>query len=102
MIMFIPTSALAVMKTVITAVFVCVLLTLAACSRITRENYAKLEAGMTREEVYRLLGKPDDVSGSGIGQLTLTTETWTGPKHIVRVTFAGDKVTLKRIQPRQE
>lgn len=77
------------------------LLTLSACSKVTPDNYAKLEAGMTRDEVHQLLGQPDNVSGSGVGKLTLTTETWEGSKHVVRVTFAGDKVTLKSIEPRE-
>lgn len=89
------------MRTSIAALCALALVVLSACSRVTPDNYAKLEAGMSREDVHRLLGDPDDVSGSGVGKLTLTTETWNGSKHVVRVTFAGDKVTLKSIEPRQ-
>lgn len=78
------------------------LLILSACSKVTPDNYGKLEAGMTQEEVHAVLGQPDDVSGGGIGTLTLTTETWNGPKHVVKITFAGDKMTIKSIEPREK
>ncbi len=77
------------------------LLALSACSKVTPERYAQLEAGMSRAEVHALLGAPDDVSGSGIGRFTMTTETWEGRTHVVRATFAGDTLTLKSIEPRQ-
>jgi len=70
---------------------------LAACSTVTPENYAKIEAGMSRDEVYKLLGKPSEVTGGGIGPLTVSNETWTGGKHSIRITFGGDKVALKSI-----
>ena len=78
------------------------MLTLIACSKVTPDNYGKLEAGMSQEEVHKILGQPDDVSGGGIGTLTLSTETWNGPKHVVRITFAGDKMTIKSIEPTEK
>ncbi|HSW15183.1 MAG TPA: hypothetical protein VLI06_20205 [Solimonas sp.] len=70
---------------------------LVACSAVTPENYARVEAGMSRDEVYAILGKPDQVNGSGIGPLTLSNETWAGRKHSIHITFGGDKVALKSI-----
>lgn len=70
---------------------------LAGCSAVTPENYARIQAGMTRDEVYQILGKPSEVSGGGIGPLTVSNETWTGGKHSIRITFGGDKVALKSI-----
>ncbi len=77
------------------------LLGLIACSKVTPENYAKLEAGMTRDEVYAQIGKPDEVSGSGIGNLTMSSELWNGREHRIAITFAGDKLALKSIQAAQ-
>lgn len=74
------------------------LMGLAACSKVNPETYAKVEAGMSRDEVYALLGKPDEVSGGGIGTLTMSGETWRGNAHTVKITFAGDKVALKSIE----
>lgn len=69
----------------------------AACSRATVENYSKIQSGMTRDEVYEILGKPDEVSGGGIGQFTVSSETWKGRKQTIHVTFGSDKVALKSI-----
>lgn len=76
-----------------------VLATLAACSKVTAENYAKVRANMTREQVYHVLGKPHEVSGGDIGPISMSTETWKGAKETVKVTFGGDKVVLKSITP---
>lgn len=73
------------------------LLLLAACSRVTPENYGRLEAGMSRDEVYAILGQPDDVSGGGIGSLTMSSETWRSDRHTIVVSFAGEKLALKSI-----
>ncbi|MGH8460816.1 MAG: outer membrane protein assembly factor BamE domain-containing protein [Stenotrophobium sp.] len=74
-------------------------LALSACSKATADNYAKLEAGMTQDQVHAILGKPDQVSGGGIGSLTMNTETWNGSSQTISVTFAGDKLALKNIEP---
>ena len=79
-----------------------VFLLAAACSKATPENYSKLESGMTPEEVHALLGEPDEVSGGGIGRMTLMTERWNGRSHVISVTFATDQLTLKSIEPHRE
>lgn len=72
-------------------------LLLAACSAVTRDNYEKIETGMSREEVYAILGKPDGVDAGGIGSLELSREVWNGRETGIRIMFAGDKVTWKSI-----
>lgn len=71
----------------------------AACgaSRVNAENYQKIENGMTRDEVHDLLGKPDEVSGAGIGKLQMASEVWRGHKESIHVSFVNDKVQLKSI-----
>lgn len=78
------------------------LLLLSACSKVTADNYAKINSGMTREEVHGILGSPDDSSGGGIGDLTLTTETWKGSQQTIRISFVGDKVALKALDGKEE
>ncbi len=73
------------------------LLLLSACSKVTADNYAKISSGMTRDQVHSILGAPDDSSGGGIGDLTMTTETWKGSKQVIHVNFVGDKVALKSL-----
>jgi outer membrane protein assembly factor BamE (lipoprotein component of BamABCDE complex) len=79
-----------------------VLALLAACSKVTADNYAKVKASMTREQVYDMLGKPDEVSGGDVGPISMSTETWKGSKQTVKITFGGDKVVLKSISPNDE
>jgi len=76
-----------------------VLAVLAGCSKVNADNYAKVRANMTRAQVYEVLGKPDEVSGGEIGPISMATETWKGPKETVKITFGGDKVVLKSIEP---
>jgi hypothetical protein len=73
------------------------LLLLSACSKVNADSYAKISAGMTRDEVHSVLGSPDNASGGGIGDLTMTTETWNGGKQIIHVNFVGDKVAMKSL-----
>jgi hypothetical protein len=66
----------------------CVLL--AACSKVTQENYAKLSAGMAKAEVESLLGKPTDCSGA----LGMSSCTWGDKNSFISVQYAGDKVLI--------
>ena len=69
---------------------------LSACgSKITEENYAKIENGMTEEEVVSILGKPTERSASGIGSLTTTGLAWQGEKIAINVQLVNGKVQLK-------
>lgn len=72
---------------------------LIACSRATVENYERIDAGMSREQVYEILGKPDEVSGGGLGKLTVSSETWKGHRQVINITFGGEKVAMKSITP---
>lgn len=66
------------------------LLLMLACSKLTLENYNKLEVGMRYDEVVSLLGPPakcDDVMG-------LRNCSWGDEKHSVNVTFAADKALV--------
>ena len=63
---------------------------LAACSKLTQENYAKLETGMTRVQVEQLLGKPTECSGA----LGISSCTWGDETRFVSVQFASDRVVM--------
>jgi hypothetical protein len=63
---------------------------LAACSPVTQENYAKLQAGMTRAQVEKLLGKPGECAGA----LGVSSCTWGQKNSFISVQFSGDKVMM--------
>lgn len=81
----------------VTAVFVLAALVLTACSRVTVENYARLKVGMPRDEVYGILGTPDEVSGGALGPLSFSAESWKGREQTIHVTFGADKLAMKTI-----
>lgn len=73
-----------------TAICMTLLVTLLGCSKLTLENYNKLEQGMSYDEVTKLIGQPnkcDDILG-------LRSCTWGDERVSISVTFAGDKVMI--------
>ena len=79
----------------------CILLaaaiSLVACSsKVTVETYDQIKTGMSRDEVHKLLGKPDDTSAHDVGGvLSLSKETWKAGNKVLTVTYGNDKVALK-------
>jgi hypothetical protein len=66
------------------------LLVVLGCSKLTLDNYNKITAGMTYEEVTQLIGSPDacdDVMG-------VRNCTWGNERRSVNVSFLGGKVLL--------
>lgn len=66
------------------------LLVLAACSKLSQENYSKIATGMRYDEVVSLIGKPDRCDDI----LTAKTCTWGNAEHSATVSFLADKVIL--------
>jgi hypothetical protein len=66
----------------------CVLL--AACSKVTQENYSKISAGMSKAQVEQSLGSPTECSGA----LGMSSCTWGDAKTFISVQYAADKVVL--------
>lgn len=73
-----------------TFLFTALLLALAGCNRLTLENYGKIQVGMSDNEVFGLIGKPDrcdDVMG-------IRNCSWQSGERSVNVSFAAGKVLL--------
>ncbi len=66
----------------------CMLLT--GCSPLNQENYAQLHPGMSKAEVERLLGGPDECSAA----LGVSSCTWGDEQRFISVQYAGDKVLM--------
>jgi hypothetical protein len=66
------------------------LLVMLGCSKLTLENYNKISAGMTYEEVTQLIGSPDQCDDV----LGVRSCEWGDEKHSVNVSFLGGKVIL--------
>ena len=65
-------------------------LLLSGCDKVSQENFARLEAGMSRGEVEQLLGKPTECSGA----LAFTSCTWGDQERFISVQYAADKVLM--------
>ncbi|MEM6795586.1 MAG: DUF3862 domain-containing protein [Acidobacteriota bacterium] len=72
-------------------------LALAGCSKISAENYAKIEKGMTYGEVVAILGEPTDKKSVGVGPLSGTAATWTRGSTEIEIKFINDKVQLSSL-----
>jgi len=71
------------------------LLVLAACSKITQENFAKVTDGMSEPEVTALLGTPTSTSTVQVLGIAGTHSTWEGSDAVVSIRFVNGKVATK-------
>lgn len=70
---------------------------LGACvSKISQENYEKIQTGMTLEEVKAIIGEPTESKSAGIGGIVSgTSAVWKGDSMTIDIKFLNDKVQLK-------
>jgi hypothetical protein len=73
-------------------VFVAVL---AGCSRITQENFGKIDQGMPEREVLSLLGSPTESSSVDVLGVSGTSSRWVGRDAEITVRFVNGKVATK-------
>ena len=70
-------------------------LLLAACARVTQDNFAKIQDGMTEQEVAAILGSPAESSSASVLGISGTSSTWTGADAVITIRFVNGKVVLK-------
>jgi len=70
-------------------------LLLAACSRITQENFSRIAPGMSEQEVISILGSPTESSSVDVLGISGTAARWAGNDAEITVRFVGGKVALK-------
>ena len=71
------------------------LLLLAACSKVTQENFAKVQDGMTEQEVTAILGSPTESSSGSILGISGTSSKWAGGDALITIQFVNGKVALR-------
>jgi hypothetical protein len=72
-----------------------VALLIAACSKVTQENFAKVEEGMSEEQVIALLGKPSESNSVNLLGVSGTVSRWQAGDALITVRFVNGKVALK-------
>ena len=70
---------------------------LAACSKITAENYERVKEGMTEAEVTAILGPPTESSAMSILGITGQSSRWDGKESLITVQFVNGKVRVKNL-----
>ena len=70
-------------------------LILAACSKVTQENFAKIEEGMTEEQVRAILGTPDESNSVNVLGVSGTASRWRSGDAVITVRFVNGKAALK-------
>jgi hypothetical protein len=71
------------------------LLLLAACSKVTQENFAKIQDGMSEREVAAILGSPTETSSGSFLGLFGTSSTWRDGDAVITIRFVNGKVVLR-------
>ena len=74
------------------------LLLLTACSKVTQENFGKIQDGMSEQEVQALLGKPAESSNLTVLGLSGASSRWTGDEGTIAVQFVNGKVRAKSFE----
>jgi len=65
-------------------------------SKINQENYAKIQNGMTMEEVKAILGEPTESKTAGVASLSGTSAVWESDEDVtINIKFVNNKVKLK-------
>ncbi|WP_345984955.1 DUF3862 domain-containing protein [Sulfurimonas sp. HSL-1656] len=66
------------------------LLLLSGCSKVTKENYDKIESGMSYDEVVKLIGKPEECAET----LGISSCQWKNDGAVIDIKFISDQVTF--------
>lgn len=70
-------------------------LLLAACSRITQDNFNRLKDGMTEEEVVAVLGEPTESQSISVLGLSGSAQRWVGRDAVITIQFVNGKARLR-------
>jgi hypothetical protein len=70
---------------------------LAACSKVTQENFAKLRDGMTEQEVAAVLGSPTESNSVNVLGVSGTVSRWVAGDTVITVRFVNGKEAFKSL-----
>ena len=80
------------MKTLLIAL---AFLALAACSKVTQENFGKIQEGMSEQEVLAILGTPTESNSVNLLGIQGTASKWVAGEATITVRFVNGKVAVK-------
>lgn len=71
------------------------LLLVAACARITQDNYLLIDQGMSEHEVNALLGSPTEAQSYNAYGFSSTLSRWVSRDAVITVRFVNGKARVK-------
>ena len=80
-----------------TALFAALLL-LAACSKVTQENYSRIREGMTEQEVHAILGSPTESATRTVLGISGTSSRWVSGDTAIVIRFVNGKVAVSSFE----
>jgi outer membrane protein assembly factor BamE (lipoprotein component of BamABCDE complex) len=80
-----------------TVLVLCTLCLLACGSRVSRENFEKIQTGMTMAQVTDILGEPMESSSVDVAVFSGTVSTWKAGDVTITVQFVNGKVMAKQL-----
>jgi len=79
----------------ICALVLIAMLLLAACSKVTQENFTKVQDGMSEQEMAAILGSPSESSSTSVLGISGTSSKWVAGDGVITIRFVNAKVALK-------
>ncbi len=67
---------------------------LAACTKVTQENFAKIREGMSEQEVHAILGSPTESSTTTLLGISGTSSRWVSGDAVIAIRFVNGQVAL--------
>jgi hypothetical protein len=74
------------------------LLLLGCGSKVTQENFDKIQPGMTQDEVKAILGGPTESSGASLGPISGGTWVWRAGDATIAIQFVNGRVLAKQFE----
>ena len=76
-------------------------LLIAGCSRVTQDNFLKIQEGISEQEVAALLGSPTESNSVNVLGVSGTASRWVAKDAVIAVRFVNGKVALKSFEKLQ-
>ncbi|MDR3426385.1 MULTISPECIES: DUF3862 domain-containing protein [Silvimonas] len=73
---------------------------LTACGKITAENFAKIDSGMARPDVVKILGEPDKTDSSSLLGISGENAVWEAGSTTITLRLVNGVVVTKDLQKR--
>lgn len=71
---------------------------LAGCGKINRDNFDRIEEGMSKQQVSQLLGQPSESSGASLFGISGDSSVWRSDGTEIDVQFFNGKVIAKQMR----